>query len=75
MFMEYGGTAELEHYRPRMVDGGHFHFCMMVDNVNAAVEACLAYDPEISTLSPHLSLWTAALTRETQLFWSFCRTA
>ena len=51
-FMEYGGTAELDHYRPRMVDGGHFHFCMMVDNVDAAVKACLAYDPEISTLSP-----------------------
>ena len=51
-FMEYGGTAKLSHYRPRMVDAGHFHFCLMVDDVDAAVESCKSYDDRITTLSP-----------------------
>lgn len=51
-FMQYGGKAQLQHYKPRMVDAGHFHFCLMVDDVEAAVEACKAYDTRITTLSP-----------------------
>lgn len=49
---QYGGRAELEHYRPRMVDVGHYHLCLMVDDVELAVKRCLAYDDRITTLSP-----------------------
>ena len=49
---QYGGRAELEHFRPRMVDVGHYHLCLMVDDVDLAVEKCLAYDDRIRTLSP-----------------------
>ena len=49
---QYGGKAERHHCRPRMVDTGHYHFCLMVDDVEAAVKACTAYHKEIKTLSP-----------------------
>ena len=49
---QYGGSAPLEHHRPRMVDVGHYHLCLMVDDVDLAVEKCLAYDDRIRTLSP-----------------------
>ena len=49
---QYGGRAELNHHRPRMVDVGHYHLCLMVDDVDLAVERCLAYDDRITTLSP-----------------------
>lgn len=49
---QYGGRAELQHCRPRMVDVGHYHLCLMVDDVDLAVKKCLAYDERISTLSP-----------------------
>lgn len=49
---QYGGEADLVHHRPRMVDIGHYHLCLMVDDVPAAVSACVAYDARITTLSP-----------------------
>lgn len=49
---QYGGSAEFEHHRPRMVDVGHYHLCLMVDDVEMAVRKCLAYDDRITTLSP-----------------------
>ena len=49
---QYGGRAEREHHRPRMVDVGHYHLCLMVDDVDMAVHRCLAYDDRITTLSP-----------------------
>jgi len=49
---QYGGNAPLEHYRPGMVDVGHYHLCLMVDDVDSAVAKCLAYDSNIRTLSP-----------------------
>ena len=49
---QYGGRAELKHFRPRMVDVGHYHLCLMVDDVELAVKKCLAYDARITTLSP-----------------------
>ena len=48
---QYGGRAELEHFRPRMVDVGHYHLCLMVDDVDLAVKRCRAYDDRITTLS------------------------
>lgn len=35
---QYGGKAELNHYKPRMVDVGHYHLCLMVDDVSGAVK-------------------------------------
>lgn len=49
---QYGGRAAREHHRPRMVDVGHYHLCLMVDDVDMAVQRCLAYDDRITTLSP-----------------------
>ena len=49
---QYGGSTPLEHPRPRMVDVGRYHLCILVDGVDLAVEKCLAYDHRIRTLSP-----------------------
>ncbi len=49
---QYGGNAGPQHYRPRMVDVGHYHLCLMVDDVDLAVSRCRAYDERIATLSP-----------------------
>jgi len=48
---QYGGRAEPAHYRPRMVDVGHYHLCLMVHDVDGAAQKCLAYDDRITTLS------------------------
>ncbi len=48
----YSGPADRQHYRARMVDVGHFHLCLVVDDVEPVIEACKAYDPRITTLSP-----------------------
>ena len=50
--MEYSGPDDRQHYRPRMVDMGHFHLSYVVDDVDAVVAACRAYDSRIRTLSP-----------------------
>ena len=49
---QYSGDIELYHHTPRMVDIGHYHLCLMVDDVPAAVKSCLDYDSRITTLSP-----------------------
>lgn len=49
---QYGGRTALRHFRPRMVDVGHYHLCLMVDDVEQAVKNCCAYDERITTLSP-----------------------
>lgn len=50
--LQFKGPEGREHYRPRMVDIGHFHVSMVVNDVDAAVARAKAYDPEIVTLSP-----------------------
>ena len=49
---QYGGQAKLEHFRPKMTDVGHYHLCLMVEDVDGAVQTCLAHDDRITTLSP-----------------------
>ena len=49
-----GHSLELQDYRPRMVDVGHFHLSYVVDDVAAVVSACKKYDARIRTLSPDL---------------------
>lgn len=48
----YGGPADRKAYRPRMVDSGHFHIALVVDDIEAAIADSLAYDERITTLSP-----------------------
>lgn len=48
----YSGPDDRFHYKPRMVDVGHFHLCLVVDEVEAAVAASRRFDESISTLSP-----------------------
>lgn len=48
----YSGPADRTAYRPRMVDVGHFHLSFVVDDVDAVVTACKAYDRRIRSLSP-----------------------
>lgn len=48
----HSGPEDRVHYRPRMVDVGHFHICLVVDDVEAAVAACQAFDERITPLSP-----------------------
>lgn len=48
----YSGPDDRSHYKPRMVDVGHFHLCLVVDNVEAAVAASRRFDARITTLSP-----------------------
>ena len=48
----YSGPEDRRNYRPRMVDTGHIHLCLVVDDVEAAMKACKAYDARITTLSP-----------------------
>jgi catechol 2,3-dioxygenase-like lactoylglutathione lyase family enzyme len=50
--LEFGGPDDRTAYRPRMVDVGHFHVCLVVDDVEAAVAASLAHDPRVKTVSP-----------------------
>lgn len=49
--MDYSGPEDRQHHRARMVDTGHFHLSFVVDDVDAVVAACKAYDERIVTLS------------------------
>jgi catechol 2,3-dioxygenase-like lactoylglutathione lyase family enzyme len=48
----YSGPADRKSYQPRMVDAGHFHLALVVDDVEAAAARSMAYDQRITTLSP-----------------------
>lgn len=48
----YSGPADRKSYKPRMVDSGHFHLCLVIDDIEAAIADSLAYDDRITTLSP-----------------------
>jgi catechol 2,3-dioxygenase-like lactoylglutathione lyase family enzyme len=50
--VQYSNPPGLNHYRPEMAEVGHFHICLLVDNVTAAIAACTSYDEKISFLSP-----------------------
>lgn len=50
--VEYSNPAGRQHHRPEMVEVGHYHICLLVDNVEAAIEACKEYDSRIEFLSP-----------------------
>jgi catechol 2,3-dioxygenase-like lactoylglutathione lyase family enzyme len=50
--VEYSNPLGRIHHRPEMVEVGHFHICLLVDDVSAAIKACKAYDERISFLSP-----------------------
>lgn len=46
------GPTGREHYRARMGNVGHFHLCLVIDDIEATIQACTAYDARITTLSP-----------------------
>jgi len=48
---QYKNPPSLNHHRPEMAEVGHFHICLLVDNVTAAIAACTSYDERISFLS------------------------
>ncbi len=48
----YSAPADRKTYKPRMVDVGSVHLCLVVDDVVAAAKACQDFDPSIKTLSP-----------------------
>lgn len=50
--LAYSGPEGRAHYRARMVDVGHFHLCLVVDDVDDVVAACRSFDDNITTLSP-----------------------
>ena len=50
--VEYSNPPGRRHHRPEMVEVGHYHFCLQVDNVDAAIQACRTYDDRIRFLSP-----------------------
>ena len=50
--VEYNNPPGRRHHRPEMVDVGHFHICLLVDDVAAAIKACREYDGRIRFLSP-----------------------
>lgn len=49
--VQYTNPPDRIHHRPKMVEVGHYHICLLVDDIDAAVTACLAYDGRISFLS------------------------
>lgn len=49
---EYANPPGRQHHRAEMTEVGHFHICLLVDDIEAAVAACRAYDERISFLSP-----------------------
>ena len=51
--VQYSDPPHRRHHRPEMVEVGHYHICLLVDDVAAAIEACKAYDDRISFLSPN----------------------
>ena len=48
----YSGPVDRKTYKARMVDVGHFHLCVVIDDIEAAIADILAYDSRITTLSP-----------------------
>jgi catechol 2,3-dioxygenase-like lactoylglutathione lyase family enzyme len=50
--VQYTNPSGLNHYRPEMVEVGHFHICLLVDDISAAIKACKRYDARIDFLSP-----------------------
>lgn len=50
--VQYRDPPGRKHHRPEMVEVGHFHICLLVDNVDEAINACRAYDERIEFLSP-----------------------
>ena len=50
--VQYSGPAGRVHHRPEMVEVGHYHICLLVDDIDAAIETCKRYDERISFLSP-----------------------
>jgi catechol 2,3-dioxygenase-like lactoylglutathione lyase family enzyme len=50
--VQYSNPPGLNHYRPEMVEVGHFHICLLVDDISVAIETCLSYDKRINFLSP-----------------------
>lgn len=50
--VEYSNPPGRVHHRPEMVEVGHYHLCLLVDDIGAAVKGCAAYDERISFLSP-----------------------
>lgn len=49
--MQYTGPSGRKSFYPRMVDMGHFHLSYVVNDVEAVVSACLAYDKRIRSLA------------------------
>jgi catechol 2,3-dioxygenase-like lactoylglutathione lyase family enzyme len=50
--VQYSNPPGRIHHRPEMVEVGHFHICLLVDNVDEAITACKGYDDRIEFLSP-----------------------
>lgn len=50
--VQYSGPADRVHHRPEMVEVGHYHICLLVDDIDAAIATCKGYDDKISFLSP-----------------------
>ena len=50
--VQYDNPPGRQHYRPEMVEVGHFHICILIDDVTAAINACQSYDKRIEFLSP-----------------------
>ncbi len=49
--VQYRNPPGRTHHRPEMTEVGHFHFCLLVDNMTAVIEACKAFDQRIEFLS------------------------
>lgn len=50
--VQYSNPPDRVHHRPEMVEVGHYHICLLVDDIDAAIGTCKAYDERISFLSP-----------------------
>ena len=50
--VQYSNPPGRTHHRPEMVEVGHFHICLLVDDVTAAIKGCKEYDKRIEFLSP-----------------------
>lgn len=48
---QYSNPPGLNHFRPEMAEVGHFHICLLVDDIDAAVKSCSQYDARIEFLS------------------------
>jgi catechol 2,3-dioxygenase-like lactoylglutathione lyase family enzyme len=50
--VQYSNPTGRIHHRPKMVEVGHYHICLLVDDIAGAIETCKTYDERISFLSP-----------------------